>query len=669
MISPSSEPLVTAVVVTYNRKELLAEAIQALLSQDYTNCNILIIDNASTDGTDRLVKKQFAQELKSNKIIYYKSERNLGGAGGFNIGLKKAVQLKTDFVWVMDDDCIVHKDSLIELLKADKKFHGNYGFLSSKVLWKDGTVCKMNIPKKTFATWLKDFDTNYQKIAMASFVSLFIPCQNIKEYGLPIADFFIWTDDWEYTRRLSRAKKCYYVSSSVVTHKSSSNLGANIDTAEDDRIDRFKYLYRNDAVLYRREGIRGAILSKLRIFIHKRRLKKSNLSKTEKQKRLTIINDAIKTGRKFRPSIEYPQTNLLLALGETFYRGGQESFLLNVYNYLDHEKYNCDFFTAFKLDNDAAQDCLNENKNVIYHYDMPFKRFTKNITFLIKFSKHLSKHHYDIVHINSCSTFCLAMGAICCKKHKVEKVLVESHSSGLPSFRHSVVIKLFGPFWKKADYVLGCSDSAAKYRYPTGQKYDIINNGIQVQKYSFNTATRKKCRKQLGIKPDEYVIGNIGRFETQKNHGFILEVFSEILKNNPNSKLLLIGEGSLKNNIIEKAQQLNIWDKVILLEKRNDIPELLQAMDVFFFPSLYEGFSIAAIEAQASGLPIVFSSTLGKEVGIISQSTMVNLKADKKKWAKEVMKYYGCSRSDQSETVAKAGYGLNFEKLVTLYEK
>ena len=112
-----------------------------------------------------------------------------------------------DFVWVMDDDCIVHKDSLTELLNADKQLNGNYGFLSSKVLWKDNSICKMNIPKKTFSTWLKEFDKPIQKIAMASFVSLFVKTDIIKEMGLPIKEFFIWTDDWEFTRRISRKHK------------------------------------------------------------------------------------------------------------------------------------------------------------------------------------------------------------------------------------------------------------------------------------------------------------------------------------------------------------------------------------------------------------------------------------------------------------------------------
>lgn len=289
---------VIAVVVTYNRKELLKECINALLQQDYYNCDILIVDNASTDGT----KEFIVDELQNNKVHYVNTGANLGGAGGFNYGMKKACELGCDFIWVMDDDCIVHKDSLTELINADKELKEDYGFLSSKVLWKDNSICKMNIQKRKFSKWLKDFETNKQNIAMASFVSLFLKTTIVEEMGLPIKDFFIWTDDWEYTRRISRKYNCYYISKSIVTHKSKQNEGASIATV-DDRLERFNYLYRNDVVLYRREGLKGWILLYIRLALHKLRILKSN--KTDKKERINIINKAIKEGKRFYPNIEY----------------------------------------------------------------------------------------------------------------------------------------------------------------------------------------------------------------------------------------------------------------------------------------------------------------------------------------------------------------------------
>lgn len=294
----SQNKKVIAVVVTYNRKELLKECVNALLQQDYDNCDILVVDNASTDGTKGFI----VDELQNSKVHYVNTGANLGGAGGFNYGMKKACELGCDFIWIMDDDCIVHKDSLIELINADKELKEDYGFLSSKVLWKDNSICKMNIQKRKFSKWLKDFETNKQNIAMASFVSLFLKTTIVEEMGLPIKDFFIWTDDWEYTRRISRKYNCYYISKSIVTHKSKQNEGASIATV-DDRLERFNYLYRNDVVLYRREGLKGWILLYIRLVLHKLRILKSN--KTDKKERINIINKAIKEGKRFYPNIEY----------------------------------------------------------------------------------------------------------------------------------------------------------------------------------------------------------------------------------------------------------------------------------------------------------------------------------------------------------------------------
>ena len=131
---------VVAIVVTYNRKEFLKKSIKALLEQERAElCDILVVDNASTDGT----RDEILELINSRKIIYANTGENLGGAGGFNYGVKEALKLGYKYMWLMDDDCIVYKDSLNELLIADKQLNGKYGFLSSVVLWRDGTVCKI----------------------------------------------------------------------------------------------------------------------------------------------------------------------------------------------------------------------------------------------------------------------------------------------------------------------------------------------------------------------------------------------------------------------------------------------------------------------------------------------------------------------------------------------
>ena len=292
---------VAAIVVTYNRKDLLLENIECLLNQKPIVPTIVIIDNHSNDGTGEALKQYIADE----RIIYCDTGANLGGAGGFSYGIRYAAEHGYDYVWVMDDDCMPKDDALSAFLTADKKLNGEYGFLSSKVLWKDGSICTMNVQRKTITRKVMSFGKEIQPVVMASFVSLFLPRHIIMEMGLPIKDFFIWTDDWEYTRRISRKYKSYVVPDSVVIHKSKSNIGANIVTESEDRLDRFDYLYRNDVYLYRREGIKGFLYETARLSGHC--LKVIFKSTDNRSKRLQKIIMGTIRGLSFRPEIEYAE--------------------------------------------------------------------------------------------------------------------------------------------------------------------------------------------------------------------------------------------------------------------------------------------------------------------------------------------------------------------------
>lgn len=295
----TEESRIAAVVVTYNRKELLKENIESLLSQTPTVPSIIIIDNHSTDGTKENIQKY----IDTKQIEYCDTGSNLGGAGGFSYGIRYAVEHNYDYIWVMDDDCMPTASALDELIKTDQKLNHQYGFLSSKVLWKDGSLCTMNLQRDTVTHTITNLEGDIKSVVMASFVSLFLPAKIVKEMGLPIKEFFIWTDDWEYTRRISRKYPCYAVPQSIVIHKSKSNIGANIATESADRLDRFDYLYRNDVYLYRREGIKGFCYEAIRLAAHCARVILK--SKDNKKKRLGKIFLGTRKGFKFNPPIEY----------------------------------------------------------------------------------------------------------------------------------------------------------------------------------------------------------------------------------------------------------------------------------------------------------------------------------------------------------------------------
>ena len=290
---------VIAIVVTYNRKELLKECIEALLNQTYKKCDILIIDNNSTDGT----KEYIDEYIENGKVIYRNTGENIGGAGGFNFGIKEAYKLGCDYIWLMDDDSIVYKDSLENLMKYDEELNGEYGFLASQVIWKDGSICRMNIPRSSLFASNTDFESDKVEVITSSFVSFFTKMETAKEVGLPIKEFFIWTDDWEYSRRISRKYKSYLINESIVMHKCNANFGCDIVQEKEDRLWRYNYAFRNEGYYYKREGIKGIIYVFLRQFYY---LYRTIFSKTDKKiKRLKIVFKKTYEGYKFNPPIEY----------------------------------------------------------------------------------------------------------------------------------------------------------------------------------------------------------------------------------------------------------------------------------------------------------------------------------------------------------------------------
>lgn len=248
-----------AIIVTYNRKELLSECIHSLLNQTYKECNILVIDNASTDGTREYINKY----VDNKKVIYENTGSNLGGAGGFNYGIKYALEnLNYDYLWLMDDDTIPTQTALQELVSGAEVLKNNFGFLSSKVLWKDGKYCNMNIPIIS-KDWTNNIDlvsSEMIRLNSASFVSCFIKQETAYEMGLPIKDFFIWGDDVEYTSRISKKYNSYFVNKSVVIHKMKSNSPVYfVEDNDVNRIKRLFYTFRNRFYIRKKEGFVGIV--------------------------------------------------------------------------------------------------------------------------------------------------------------------------------------------------------------------------------------------------------------------------------------------------------------------------------------------------------------------------------------------------------------------------
>lgn len=292
---------VAAVVVTYNRLELLRQCVEALRAQT-TVCDILIVDNASTDRT--------AQWLASQPDLHYRNTgSNLGGAGGFNCGMRWAVEAGYDYVWVMDDDTLPQPDALEKLLEADSVLEGNYGWLSSVALWTDGSECKMNRQKlkKSFYEYSPLMKYGLVQAEQATFVSLFLRSETVRQFGLPIKEYYIWGDDIEFTRRIAvrGGVPCFIAGQSQVVHAAKSNVGSNVALDDPERIGRYFYAFRNEAHLYRQEGLKGSAYcaaKRCRDFLRIMRHGKP------KWPRFGILFKGIWAGFFFRPEIEILET-------------------------------------------------------------------------------------------------------------------------------------------------------------------------------------------------------------------------------------------------------------------------------------------------------------------------------------------------------------------------
>lgn len=291
---------ICAVVATYNRKELLQKCIKSILNQKQAECDIIVIDNGSTDGTEEL----FQNEIKSERIDYFNTNNNLGSAGAQAIGIKMAVQAGYKYIWLMDDDVFPKENALYELLEVDRELDGNWGILSSVAYWTDGSICNANRQKKTMFHFMrgKDYQKKYTNAFMVSAASMFIKSDAVRVVGLPISEYFFYTDDYEFSSRIGRKFPVYVVPASIVTHAMKENIKANIVKDPPEKMYRYEHLFRNDVHCYKQFGVSGYVYLAMK-FVYTFMM---IVIKEKKQKliKLRILINGYREGVLFNPQIE-----------------------------------------------------------------------------------------------------------------------------------------------------------------------------------------------------------------------------------------------------------------------------------------------------------------------------------------------------------------------------
>lgn len=312
-----------------------------------------------------------------------------------------------------------------------------------------------------------------------------------------------------------------------------------------------------------------------------------------------------------------------------FITGGIESRLIDWYENMDHSLIR---FHLIKLNeiNDTYNIKRFEELGGIVH-NLPCLTIKNFKSYLSQLDRIFSENTINIIHVHDISSGIFALKIA--KKHNIScRILHSRTSSFLPDEKNLLIkkfLKRFAPYY--ATEYFACSQIAGEWTFGNKYKFSIIKNGVILDKYKFDDNIRKKIRNALQVK-NEFVIGTISRLSTQKNIFFLLNVFYLFHKTNGDSKLVIIGDGPVYEEIKKWIYQKGMQESIILLGYKSNVYEYYMGFDMFISTSLYEGFGTTALEAQATGLPTILSTGFPHSVEISNYVTRISLQEDYEKW-------------------------------------
>lgn len=342
--------------------------------------------------------------------------------------------------------------------------------------------------------------------------------------------------------------------------------------------------------------------------------------------------------------------------------GGLTTVMLNYYRVINFDKIKMDFCSTNKIEDDLS---LELKKRGSQYFRLPAR---KKIFSYVSSLKEICRG-YDVVHINANSATA-TIELFAAKLAGVKIRLIHNHNSHTD---YPILNKLLLPFYHRLyTKAIACSEEAGKWLY--GNDFVILRNAINLERYIFDQGERTRIRERYQIKKEDVVIGHVGKFVSTKNHKFIIDIFSFYHDKNPHSWLLLVGDGVLHNEIISHVKELKLENAVIFAGLVQNVESLLQAMDVFVFPSLYEGMPLSVVEAQASGLPCITSTNVTDLVCIGKDVVRLDLEKGPRFWAGYILEQTYSDRqkrcSENYKLITEKGYNIRDEgeNLQKLYE-
>lgn len=349
-------------------------------------------------------------------------------------------------------------------------------------------------------------------------------------------------------------------------------------------------------------------------------------------------------------------------------KGGTETFIMNVFRNIDRKEVMFDFLLGYKAADGYEEEAraLGATINYFSPRRKGFLKYARSLKDFFK--KHASE--YQAVHYSG-NLFSELLPLTLAKKYGIPIRIIHTHSRS--GRGHNKLLHLLNRkrIYGVATDFFACSQPGKVWGYSGSKAFDeavVIPNGIDLGRFSFSPEIRKHARERLHLK-DEFTICHVGGFREVKNHTFMLEVLKEVCKTDPGARMILVGDGHLKSHIEHLSAEMGLTGNIIFLGNRDDIPEILCASDVFLFPSKYEGLGIVAVEAQASGLPVVASDRVPKEVAVTPNVEFLSLESPASQWAGELLKYKGFSRSVDKEQLKPYDITQTCRLLMQVYKR
>ena len=343
--------------------------------------------------------------------------------------------------------------------------------------------------------------------------------------------------------------------------------------------------------------------------------------------------------------------------------GGITSMMINIQKNIDRDKLNFDYLVLHDRHENLEDVVIKMgSQKLIASADEVNNKWRRVFVRWYRLYRVFKDNDIKVLHLNGGPASDMTMVFIA-KLAGVKHVTFHSHNAGNAVYRNKItvvmskVFKMLMPAF--VDEFWACSSLAAQFSFPKSivknQKYKFIPNGVALEKFSYNASVREEMRKKLGVE-DKFVIGHAGRFNIQKNHEYLIEMFSALHSKCPDAVLILFGEGELYTTIQAKVKNMNLEGSVRFMGTTDEMLKMYQAMDVFVMPSLCEGVPVAGVEAQASGLPVILADTITKEVGVTDCVKYLPLLDDKAEWVREILNFRGFKRYSRCGELKRAGF-------------